>query len=61
MPKHAASRKNKVLKHAKMKDAEARAKKKHARMTASLHANTKLKHAKIKHAEARNRPKEENT
>ena len=39
MPKHAAGRKKKVLKHAKIKHAEARGKKKHAGRTASLHAN----------------------
>ena len=39
MPKHAAGRQKKVLKHAKIKHAEARGKKKHAGRTASLHAN----------------------
>jgi len=39
MPKHVAGRQKKVLKHAKIKHAEARGKKKHAGRTASLHAN----------------------
>ena len=39
MPKHVAGRQKKVLKHAKIKHAEARGKTKHAGRTASLHAN----------------------
>ena len=39
MPKHVAGGQKKVLKHAKIKHAEARGKKKHAGKTASLHAN----------------------
>ena len=39
MLKHAAGRKKKALKHAEIKHAEARGKKKHAGWTTSLHAN----------------------